>query len=528
MIMKDRDQFLFIRLARSLVLSSYVQISNSIIRFWSGNFLADAMNVKTSLQKLQKEGVTVNDAVAVGPAKLRCFAPWLQKLPEEKVRQLLLRISEPGVPRSSVTSSCAKPRMPVAPSAKFTKMRKTSSAPKTAALEESSRAVPRVPTGPKTQHQIDDAFLVLMRVRITKKLTSVFPVVQALRTLKAASDTLMDARWTSIFGNLKTLPRQRMATIADLTAKSGVAQARVHTLEYGLYKRFYAWKSSVDSYVSALSLWGELTSTLKWSMTDPGNDAVEVFSTLFNNGDSLTQYLSHLRGIYSLLQVPMGALCASNSRSLVKGSCKLTPNDAFRIKQAVSAKQMRALVRWLRGKNLIDMADSFVVARQYALRFKSECVAMQWNGESSRVECTNKQVTLHTTRKTTGKRVVPICRGCICSQQGSELCGYCILRRRSKQNKSGFVFPRVTYASGLYWLRQAAEALGWPLPSSWGTHAFRRGWGRDAFRSGGLSALFVSGGWKGLAATAYVAASQISEVEACNFCVDYSDEEEPW
>jgi hypothetical protein len=186
----------------------------------------------------------------------------------------------------------------------------------------------------------------------------------------------------------------------------------------------------------------------------------------------------------------------------------------------------------LRKRKLYDVADSFVVARQYALRYKSELIPLEFSDDHRFLSVRGTEVTINTPRKTSKRQVVPIVRKCICKKQGSLLCGACVLRKRigSKKpgQKHGYVFPQVSYASALYWLRQGASALGWIAPQSWGTHAFRRGWGREAFKAGGLSALFLSGGWRGLAAFGYMSARQRSEVEACDFAVDASDDEDDW
>ena len=308
---------------------------------------------------------------------------------------------------------------------------------------------------------------------------------------------------------------------------SATALAR-ELAETGLYTEFASWKNSTSDYTSALSLWSDHLTTFGLSLDNPCRATIHGFARLFRNGKSLSNYLSHLRQIYKLLDLQLGHLHEECCKNLVKGAIKLTDPEVLREKRAATAKQTKQLVNWLHRQGQHDVADSFVVCRQYALRYKSECVPLQWHCKQSHVHTDVKCVTINTCRKTSGRNVIPISRNCICAQQSSTLCGTCILRKRYQNNDGGYVFPHITYASAMYWLREGAAALSWQNPASWGTHCFRRGWGRDAYNAGGMSALFISGGWSSVAATGYMSSKQRNEIEACNFHVDFSDEEEPW
>ena len=79
----------------------------------------------------------------------------------------------------------------------------------------------------------------------------------------------------------------------------------------------------------------------------------------------------------------------------------------------------------------------------------------------------------------------------MCKLQTPELCGVCVLRKRTA---AGRAFPGLSYSSGLAALKMAALDLGFPRASEWGTHAFRRGWADEALKQGGLTSLFYSGG----------------------------------
>ena len=85
------------------------------------------------------------------------------------------------------------------------------------------------------------------------------------------------------------------------------------------------------------------------------------------------------------------------------------------------------------------------------------------------------------------------------------------------------VFPDLSYAEGLAYLKAGAAHLGFERASEWGTHAFRRSWANDAIKNGGATALFYSGGWRGVAAFSYVAAQTRGAMEAAEWLVEFSD-----
>ena len=85
------------------------------------------------------------------------------------------------------------------------------------------------------------------------------------------------------------------------------------------------------------------------------------------------------------------------------------------------------------------------------------------------------------------------------------------------------MFPHVSYAEGLAYLKAADMLLKLKRASEWGTHAFRRGWANEALNAGGATALFKSGGWRGVAAFSYVEAKARGALEAAEWLVEFSD-----
>ena len=212
-------------------------------------------------------------------------------------------------------------------------------------------------------------------------------------------------------------------------------------------------------------------------------------------------YVSHIRSVLTLLRAPVGAL--NDAAGLLEGARKLTPQQCRRVKHRVSAEQARKLIKAASEElQRQDVADSWVVARHFCLRYGAEVAPMQGNGSHSKVELdttvTDKaEAALTLFNRKLQREPVVVVRRCICKLQGKLLCGVCVLRRRWTD---GRIFPNVSYTLGLALLKASAAIVGLPEPLTWGTHAFRRGWANEALQAGGPTALFYSGGWKGLAA----------------------------
>ena len=171
-----------------------------------------------------------------------------------------------------------------------------------------------------------------------------------------------------------------------------------------------------------------------------------------------------------------------------------------------------------------DLADSWVVARQFCLRYASEVLPLQGKGEHSEVRLSESgEVVVELKRRKMHLSPVLVVRRCICKLQGRSLCGACVLRRRWCESR---IFPGATYVDSLALLKVAAEECGFERALEWGTHAFRRGWADEALKAGGPTALFYSGGWKGVAAFGYVAAQSRGAMRAAEWLVEHSDSSE--
>ena len=224
------------------------------------------------------------------------------------------------------------------------------------------------------------------------------------------------------------------------------------------------------------------------------------------------------------MNAPLGAL--ADTSALTRGASRLSQNDV-RFKARVTPEQTRALAKCARKElGLPDIADSWIVARHFCLRYGAELVQLQIAGAHSAVNIQEgadderATVTITLFHRKLQKSPVTVVRRCICRLQGRALCGACVLRARRSHAS---VFPQLSYAEGLAYLKVAAIHLKLEKAEQWGTHAFRRGWADEALKAGGVTALFYSGGWRGVAAFSYVAAQSRGAVESAEWLVEYSD-----
>ncbi len=215
------------------------------------------------------------------------------------------------------------------------------------------------------------------------------------------------------------------------------------------------------------------------------------------------------------------------------GVNKVMDPEIRRKKMAVTAYQMKHLLQWLWRQGLHDLARSFVIARHFALRYRSEALRIvPQGGEKGRVEFGKEAglttATIWCQRKPSGRALQAIKRPCACKRQHPMLCGVCVLRGlvAGRERSPKPIFASVGYPKALQTIKRAAGDLGWDHPNSWGTHIFRRGYARECFQYGGLAAMFLAGGWKSVAAFGYLESTQLSSMEACDFHVDFSDSED--
>ena len=348
-------------------------------------------------------------------------------------------------------------------------------------------------------------------------------LAEAVRAIGRAPKELLDSAWRDAGAQQPpTMPRRRAAWLAA----RGPGQAVDDWLElHELWTEAQSWHSSAAIYASAVALWGEAARLSAEPAWPPGAATLRRFAWCITCPATLTKYLMRLRSVLALVRSELGAL--ADTRRLERGATASGRGAQGRPKMRATAQQTRDLCSALRSRiGAPEVADAFVVARHFCLRFGAEVVPLCRAGSHSSVQ-------IHPARQVRPLRAeitffrrkmchtpVVVTRPCICGDVANALCGVCILNARPGK---GRVFPTVDYCTALALLKRAAAAANLPSPSHWGTHCFRRGAADDALRAGGPSALFWCGGWRGVAAFGYASARALGEASAANFLVEFSD-----
>ena len=340
-------------------------------------------------------------------------------------------------------------------------------------------------------------------------------------------DTLADA--IVALGRLPASSLQKLNRIgcAELPDKPGDRAAwlqsqmnvdQAFSVQELVLRELHSWHRSALKYASAVRLWGRVATGVQEQPWPPSETVLGAFAFAVRNGSTLMKYVSSIRSVLRLVRAPMGSL--ADTSALARGAAKSTEPG---FKARASARQTRDLARYVRD-TLSEplLADSFVVARHFCLRYASEVLPLARRSAHSSVDVVDvagvPQATLHFHHRKACRGTVAVVRQCICAKQTRELCGVCVLKERASES----FFPGLTYSSALANLKLAAIALGFPKAESWGTHAFRRGWADEALQHGGIPALFFSGGWRGVAAFGYASAQAKGSLQAAEWLVEFT------
>ena len=346
---------------------------------------------------------------------------------------------------------------------------------------------------------------------------------EVVRRMGVVPPGAMLARWQEVATSAPPeLPVARAKWLEGLQPDD---RSKFHVVlqEDSIWKTMASWRVSAAQYASAIQLWGRAAELCAVDPWPPSRGVLDAYAFFFKHGPSLSRYLSHIRSALRLLEAPVGVL--ADTAGIVRGAMRLSAGGV-RFKPRADAEQTRALVKCARkdfGRS--DIADSWVVARHFCLRYGAEVVPMQTAGNHSAVHVADEEgelpvVTLTLFCRKMHNSPVTVVRRCICKLQGRTLCGACVLKARVGDVH---VFPHVSYTEGFAYLKAAAMHLRLERASEWGTHAFRRGWANEALKAGGATALFYSGGWRGVAAFSYVEAKARGALEAAEWLVEFSD-----
>ena len=246
----------------------------------------------------------------------------------------------------------------------------------------------------------------------------------------------------------------------------------------------------------------------------------------FSNGGTLINYINDLKMAHDMAQQPLQWEPSVAAR-LTRGAKKVT----FRAD--------RPIIRRYDNKRLIALAVQegdmvgaalYAVASHFTLRGQSEMFPIQVNGRLSddgtqrplerpgwHSTCNFKQVkgklecTLTLFKRKNKDQPTDIVRKCVCSKLGRPLCGVCHLKEYCEQASTPQrrIFTTKILAATQRLRRRCVE-LGIPHGERMGWHAFRRGSASDLLADGEpISAILKAGGWKGPAALAYLARSEL-------------------
>ena len=340
-------------------------------------------------------------------------------------------------------------------------------------------------------------------------------LADAVQTLGRVTPEELQVAWARRHGGAGGNPRERAFQLVGNMSEFAATQEL-------LRRELCGWHRSAYKYASAVRLWGQVARGLGVPPWPPTDSVLGAFAFAVQNGNTLMTYCTQVRAALRLVRIPLG--CLEDTSSLARGAAKPVPGTS-RFRARASAHDTRSLAGHVR-EVLRDplVADSFVVARHFCLRFASEVVPLEHDGPHSRVvlavdgDLPKACIYLHKRKMHT--ETVVVTRRCICALQSRQLCGVCVLQRRAGR---GRLFPGLSYRAALATLKAAALALGFERAAEWGTHAFRRGWADECLAAGGVPALFHSGGWRGVAAFGYASAASRDAMTAAEWPVEFSD-----
>lgn len=317
-------------------------------------------------------------------------------------------------------------------------------------------------------------FSLSMQILRTARRLQVVPpptvLAQSLRMLSRLPDDAVQQRWLSFAGGSPpALPAARATWMQKLQCSSTDLEDAL--VEDTIWRCFCSWRRSGLQYAVAVDLWGRASATCARPPWPPTSLVLSAFASYFRNGRSLQNYLSHIRTVLRLLNAPIGILAETDG--VVRGSIKATPHHALRYRARASAIQTRMLVQHARSElDRTDLADSWVVARHFCLRYGSEVIPLEGRGMHSTLQFETSSLPVVATVVLKQRKMhsapVSVVRRCICKLQGRSLCGVCILQRRWCATR---IFPTIVYADALALLKVAAEECDFDRESGALTHS---------------------------------------------------------
>ena len=246
--------------------------------------------------------------------------------------------------------------------------------------------------------------------------------------------------------------------------------------------------------------------------------ALRLWANSFDNGDTLSQYVSHLRFAHRLLGMP----CLPDPEviaSIIRGTRK---DQVRRPKPRAEGDSLYRLIMLAIGENDVTAARAYAVAYSFLFRCHNELFGLQIDGRRSgerhhsHIEWVRPEdsaqppsVSVHLRSRKNSPKGEVVSRPCVCRKRlPSFRCGYCSLRALVRnhldqgKDRSEPLLHSLKARAALENLRRRGALAGIER-CSW--HAFRRGAASDIINSGGtLGFLLHQGGWRSGAFLKYI------------------------
>ena len=169
--------------------------------------------------------------------------------------------------------------------------------------------------------------------------------------------------------------------------------------------------NSIPSYISGIRCWGAFCDALSVKEHFHARpDLVQRFVSLFQNVDTLRQYLKHLSWAHRFLHIPVTWHDATLDQML-RGSKKYSAKPKPRI--ALTSTVVARMIKCAIDQGDLQTATIMALSRLFMLRVPSECLPLTWQGAHSSVKDLGESLSIGLARrKNSSSRVTMTRRAC--------------------------------------------------------------------------------------------------------------------
>ena len=287
----------------------------------------------------------------------------------------------------------------------------------------------------------------------------------------------------------------------------------VHSIRVQLLSVQKSWKSLR----SGIFCWGEFMKAFyPYESHLPIKESrLLMYMSIFKNGGTMGQYISHLRMASRISGIPW-LVSAEIASAVTRGLKKVTIRHQAGI---LTSRQFEDLVRHMIRISRLDLARFIVVAHLFMHRVQSELAPLQLDGRTlaghrwhSFVDIQRHHISITYHHRKNAPHGATIKRTCICKKGPSLSCGVCALRAhacRHHQDKHKVVFPSISLSRDIRVIRNIAADIG-VQDISW--HSFRRSAAHTMLKQGGtISQIIRAGGWKSSAFLQYLSRRDVDD-----------------